>query len=429
MIRSCALTIILMSVTPPCRAQSVAPAPLTLADAKRQALAHHPRILAARLRAEAAAQVVSEAQSAYFPTVSVNVTSVGAQDATAIAAGALPISGLATRVAAGFVATQLVTDFGRTRNLSATASLNATAQGQRVNDARAAVLLEVSDAYYQTLAADAVISVARSDLDAKQLLARQVAALARSDLKSTLDVSFADVAVSEAELVLSRAESAGDAARARLTAALGDAVPVSYVLSDEPLPTQLATDPQPDIDEATASRPALAALRASREAAVHFATAEKRLALPSVNLLAAAGALPSHDDRLRGSYGAAGINVSVPVLTGGLFAARRTEAALRAEAASRDVDDLAMTVARDVRVAWLEASDAFLRLDVTARLVQQADRTLRLARTRYDAGLTSIVELTQAQLSQTSARIEAAKAKYEYLERRALLDYVVGRTQ
>src|SRR4029078_13644344 len=99
-----------------------------------QALAHHPRILAARLRAEAAAQVVSEAQSAYFPTVSVNVTSVGAQDATAIAAGALPISGLATRVAAGFGATQLVTDFGRTRNLSATASLNATAQGQRVND-------------------------------------------------------------------------------------------------------------------------------------------------------------------------------------------------------------------------------------------------------------------------------------------------------
>ena len=52
-----------------------------------------------------------------------------------------------------------------------------------------------------------------------------------------------------------------------------------------------------------------------------------------------------------------------------------------------------------------------------------------MARTRYDAGLTSIVELTQAQLSQTSARIEAAKAKYEYLERRALLDYVVGRTQ
>jgi outer membrane protein len=423
------LTIALMSVASTCWAQSGAATPLTLAEARRQALANHPRIHAARLRAEAATEVVSETRSTFFPAVSVNVTSVGAQDSTAIAAGALPISGLATRVAAGFVASQLVTDFGRARNLAASASLNATAQEQRVDDTRAAVLLEVSAAYYQALAADAVISVARSDLDAKQLLARQVAALARSDLKSTLDVSFADVAVSEAELVLSRAESAGDGARARLTAALGAAVPASYVLADEPLPVALSADPQHDIDEATASRPVLAALRASRDAALRFATAEKRLALPSVNVLATAGTLPYHDDRLHGSYAAAGINVGVPVLTGGLFAARRTEAALRAEAASKDVDDLTMTVARDVRIAWLEARNAFLRLDVTARLVQQADTTLRLARTRYDAGLTSIVELTQAQLSQTSAHIEAAKAKYEYLDRRALLDYVVGRTQ
>ena len=408
-------------------AQPRAGAPLTLADARRQALANHPKIHAARLRAEAANQAIGEARSAYFPMISVNVTSVGAQQASAIAAGGLATSSLANRFASGFVGSQLLTDFGRTQSLSATAALNATAQEQRVDDVRAVVLLEVSAAYYQTLAADAVLTVAQSDLDAKRLLGRQVAALAKSELKSTLDVSFAAVAVSEAELALSRAESAAAGARARLAAALGDPGSTSYVLTDEPLPDALPTNPQDDIDEAMRSRPALVALKASRDAALQFATAERRLSLPSVNVLAAAGTLPSHDERLRSTYGAAGLNVNVPVLTGGLFAARRTEAALRAEAASKDVDDLMMTVSRDVRVAWLEASNAFMRLDVTARLVDQADTTLRLARLRYDAGFTSIIELTQAQVSQTSAHIEAAKAKYEYLDRRASLDFVVGR--
>jgi outer membrane protein len=429
MMRYVTVTAALLHIAVPGWAQPTTAKPLTLAEAKQLAVTNHPKVGAASLRAEAALQGVSEVRSAYFPTFAVNVTSVGAQQATAIAAGGLATSSLANRFAGGFVGSQLLTDFGRTHSLAATASLTALAQEQRVDDVRAAVLLEVSQAYYQALSAEALLSVARTDLDARQLLARQVRALASSDLKSTLDVSFVDVAVSEAELALSRAESAGAAARARLAAALGDSAPASYVLADESLPSPLGPDPQADIDTATRSRPSLSALKSSRDAAVQFATAERRLAYPSVNLLAAAGTLPSHDERLRGTYGAAGLNLSLPLLTGGLFAARRTEAALRAEAASKDVEDLTMSVTRDVRIAWLEATNAFMRLDVTARLVRQADTTVRLARTRYDAGLTSIVELTQAQLSQTSAHIEAAKAKYEYLDRRALLDYVVGRTQ
>ena len=69
---------------------------------------------------------------------------------------------------------------------------------------------------------------------------------------------------------------------------------------------------------------------------------------------------------------------------------------------------------------------AFRRLDVTARLVHEADQALRLARVRYDNGLGSIVELNQAQLSQTSAQIEAAGARYDYLSRRAALSYTTG---
>jgi len=109
-----------------------------------------------------------------------------------------------------------------------------------------------------------------------------------------------------------------------------------------------------------------------------------------------------------------------------LYSARQTEAALRAQAADKDVEDLAVRVAEQVRVAWLEANTAFRRLDVTARLVAQAEQSLRLAQTRYDNSLGSIVELNQAQLSQVSAEIAAASAKYEYQSRRAALAFVTG---
>jgi outer membrane protein len=139
-----------------------------------------------------------------------------------------------------------------------------------------------------------------------------------------------------------------------------------------------------------------------------------------------AGALPAADPRLRSTYSAAGVNVSVPIFNGNLYAARHSEAELRAEAVDKDVEDLTVQVSEQVRLAWLEANTAFRRLDVTARLVAQAEQSLRLAQTRYDNGLGSIVELNQAQLSQVSAEIAAAGAKYEYLGRRAVLTFVMG---
>ncbi len=126
------------------------------------------------------------------------------------------------------------------------------------------------------------------------------------------------------------------------------------------------------------------------------------------------------------TYGAAGVNINIPVLNGGLFRARYEEALQHATAATKDVDALSVQIARDVRIAWLAANDAFQRIGVTARLVAEAAESLRLAQARYDNALGSIVELNQAQLNQTTAQITAASAKYEYLSRRAELDYEIG---
>jgi len=399
---------------------------LTLAQAEQLALRNHPRIGSANLLAQAAKSVVTEARAPFYPLLSGNVTGVAAQHSSTLAAGTVQTSSLYSRVAAGITVSQLVTDFGRTANLEQSAKLRASAQGHITDDTRAAILIEVDQAYFHALAADTVLRVAQAVVDNRRITLRQVRALAQSSLRSTLDVSFAEVAVSEADLGLFRAENDAQASRARLAGALGTAQMQNFELADEPMPAALDSDPEAVVTVALKQRPDLAALQLSREAAHRFAQAERDLSRPTVSIIGVAGGLPETDPRLHGTYSAAAVNVSIPVLNGRQYAARSIEADLRAQAADKDVETLEVQITEQARIAWLEANTALRRLDVTARLVTQAEQSLRLAQTRYDNSLGSVVELNQAQLSQVSAEIAAAGAKYEYLSKRAALAFVTG---
>jgi outer membrane protein len=399
---------------------------VSLTQAQEIAVRNHPRIASAALSAQAGEAVIKEVRSAYLPTLSGNVTGVGSEHSSVLSAGAVTTSSIYNRAAAGVVANQLLTDFGRTASLEQSAKLRNASQNQNVTDTRAQVLVEVQQAYYQALASESVLKVAQATLDLRRLTLRQVNALAQSALRSTLDVSFAQVNVSQAELDVFRSENDAKASHARLSAAIGYDRDQPFSLTDEPLPSSLNPDVDALIQQAIRERPDLAALQLNRDALDRYADAEKRLRNPTLNAAAVAGVAPVRDDRLPVTYSAAGLNLNIPVLNGGLFKARREEAESRAAAAGKDVQVLSVQIARDVRIAWLNANDSFERLDVTARLAAQASEALRLAQARYDNALGSIVELNQAQVNQTAAEIAAASAKYEYLSRRAELTFAMG---
>ena len=403
-----------------------APPVVSLDQAQQIALRNHPTIAAAALTAQANSFQVKEARSAYFPTLSVNVTGVGTEHGSVLSAGAVTTSSIYSRQSTGVVLNQLITDFGRTADLIKSAKLRNESENQNVTNTRAQVLVSVQQAYYRALAAQSVLKVAQATLSLRRVTLRQVTALAQSALRSTVDVSFAQVNESQAELDLLRAENDAIASHSELSAAMGYDHDQPFSLNDEPLPAALNPNVDALIQEANRERPDLAALRLNQKALDRYADAEKDLRNPTISLGAVAGVAPVRDPRLPESYSGAGVNISIPVLNGGLFKARREEAEARAAAAAKDVQDLSVQVARDVRVAWLNANDAFRRLDVTARMEAQANESLRLAQARYDAALGSIVELNTAQLNQTASQIAAASAKYDYLSARAALNYTMG---
>ena len=420
----CALCVgcVCLSLSSPAAAQ----VRLTLKEAEARALDSHPLIRASQDIALAAGQVVREAKSAYYPTAFANVTGAAAEDGSRITAGALNNPSILDRFATGVTVSQLVTDFGRTNNLVQGQTLRAGAQEQDVATRKAEVLLEVDRSYFNALGAQAVLRVAQQTVEARQLVTDQVDTLAASGLKSSLDASFARVNLSQAKLLLVEATNDVQAAFAALTAALGSTQAAAYDLQDEPLPPAPPDENTSLVAQALKDRPDIAAKRFSRDAASKFAAAERALWFPVVSAVGAAGVTPYRQAGLTDHYSAAGVNVAVPLTNGNLFSARHTEALLRAQAEDEGLHEIEAQIARDVSIAWLSARSAYQKVDLTNQLLLQASDAMDLAQARYDLGLSSIVELTQAQLNKTSAEIEVARTRYEYQARSVALRFQIG---
>ncbi len=415
----------LLALAPPAGAQQN-PMPLTLADAQKLALQNNPQVAVSRYTADAATQVTREVGSAFQPTVFGSITGTGADSGSRIAAGVLNNPALYNHAGTGLTVNQLITDFGRTRNLTQSANLRAQAQEQTFQTTRAQVLLQTDRAYYNVLRAQSVLKVAEQTVSARQLVSDQVTTLAQSNLKSLLDVSFANVNLADAKLLLASAQNDINSAFAELATAIGLPAQTVFTLNEEPMPGALAADVSPFIADAIQKRPELSDLRLQQQSAERFEQAERDLWFPTIGVTGTAGFAPLGDPQITSRFGAIGVNVNVPVFNGGLFKARRSEADFRAKAAAQSVKDLENRVMRDVRVAYLNAQTAFERVGLTAQLLDQAKLALDLAQSRFDLGLSSFIELSQAQLNLTSAQIASAGAKYDYQTQRALLDYQVG---
>jgi len=401
---------------------------LSVADAEAIALRNHPQISTARLLALAEGQVAREARAAELPIVNGNLTAVDAHDGGRITAGVLNNPVLYTRAAGGVSVSQLITDFGRTRNLAASASLNERAQQSKELATEADIKLAVDQAFYRALAAQSVVNVAKKTVAFRQDTANLVGSLASAKLKSTLDQSFAEVNLNQAQVLELDAQNEEDAAFADLSNVLGYERQQNFELvdnADKPMP------PAQDIDSLTTlafqSRPDLAAVNEQQQAAEKYRKAEHELWLPTISALGVAGGSPVRTDAITSNwYGAAGVNLHIPVFNGGLFSARAKEADYRADAAQQQVRVLRNTIARDVRISWLAAQSAYQKIGVTAKLLNQANQALDLAQTRYKLGLSSIVELSQAQLAQTSAEIGNTNARYDYQRALAAIRYQTG---
>ena len=397
---------------------------LSVKDAEAVALKNNPAISVARLNALASQQVTREVRSALWPQAYASLTAVDARNNSRITAGALNNPIIYTRAAGGGTVSQLITDFGHTTNLVASARLQAKADEQNAAATKEDVLVATDQAFYGALQTHAVLRVAEQTVASRQLLADQVSALTKSKLKSDLDLSFANVNLAQAKLLYLDALNNDKSAVASLSAILGYPTLENFELMND---TEPLTPPPADVDaliaDAFSKRPEILALEFESESAEKLHQSDRDQMFPTISALAAYGDSPVRDDRVYGPYGAVGVNLQIPVFNGFLFSSKSRESDLRAQAMRQRLTDLRNRISRDVRTSWLTANTAFDRVTVSEQLLAQANLALDLAQIRYKLGLSSIVELSQAQLQQTQAEIGNAQAGYEYRLALSVLRY------
>ena len=397
---------------------------LSVKDAEAIALKNNPAISVARLSAMASHEVTREVRSNLWPQSFADLTGVDAHDNSRISAGGLNNPIIYSRAAGGLTVSQLITDFGHTTNLVAGARLHEQAEGQNAVATREQVLLAVNQAFYSALQTHAVLRVAEQTEASRQLLSDQVAALTNSKLKSDLDLSFANVNLAQAKRLYLDALNNDKAAMAAFSAILGYATVQDFELVPDAEPL---SPPPANIDElladAFSKRPEILALQFESQSAEKLHKADRDQLLPTISALGAVGDAPIRDDRISSWYGAVGVNVQIPIFNGLLYTSKAHESDLEAKAAQQRVLDLRNQIARDVRTSWLNASTAYDRVSVSEQLLSQANQAFDLAQTRYKLGLSSIVELSQAQLQQTQAEIGSAQAEYEYRLTLSVLRY------
>ena len=411
------------------QAQNPAGQPLTLQEAEKIAIQNHPRIQAAAQLALAAEAQTKEVQSAYYPQANGALTGATSETGTRIAAGFLNSPSVFDKFSEGVAVTQLLTDFGRTHEFSKSSHFHAQAQQESVVATRADVLLRVNLAYFGALRAQSVLHVAEETVKARQLVVDQISALAKSNLKSGLDVSFSNVDLARAELLLVQAQNDLQASYAQLSDALGYSDQRTFQLVDEALPGAPPSDVAPLLTEAFQNRPEIISQGFDVRSAQSYATAERDLWFPTISAAGVAGLIPYRQDPLPSHYSAAGFSVSVPIFNGRLFNAQHTEATARARAQEQLLRNLQNRIAQDVRTSWLNVISAYQRLSLTQQLLDQTTQAFDLAKGRYQLGLSSIIELSQAQLNLTEAQVEQVSAQYDYESQNANLNYQLGRVK
>jgi outer membrane protein len=411
---------------------SLPPAPsqsrtLKLAQAEALALKNNPQITIGKLRALAAQQYVREARAALLPNAYLSVTAVDSNPGSRLAAGGLNNPILFPRAAAGATVGQLITDFGRSTNLLSSSEYHAKAEDQNSAATTTQIILAVDQAFYNVLETNDLVTVAQKTVDSRQLLVDKIKALTDAKLKSNLDLSFTMVDLARGKLLFLEAKNNYETSLAVLSAILGFPDEQDFQLVEEPAAlAPPAVNVLPLIQQALQQRPEVAALQDEVQAAQKFGSAEHDLWRPTVSALGVVGEVPVRDNHIPNWYGAVGVNINIPIFNGFLYNARAKAADLQTELNRQKLGDLRNNIARDVRNSWQDTNRAYERLSVTRQFREEASLALDLAQARYNLGLGSIVEFSQAELGKTEADIADTDAKYQYRLTQIVLAYTIS---
>lgn len=402
---------------------------LTLDEAIQLALRNNRAVQISERSVEKSRNAVREARGNALPQIQGNATYTRFDQVATARFGPQPIRlGNIENRTARITLTQVIDISGIVRTAVRAASVFVSISELEYERTRNDTILQVVQAYQGVARADEFVRVAEEALKNAQERLRIIRAQVDAGVAAQFDLLRAETAVAQAEQALLNARNQRELAAAALNNLLGRDLnaPVQVVKPTELPPLQevaLETLTQ----QAYINRPEiLAAERGVELARVNIRNAQ-RGALPSLLLTGQAdfNLNTSPFNPRRETY--TGIVVlSVPIWDSGITRAREAQARDDLEIAQLRLQQAKEGVALEVRQAYLNLQDAQKRLAVAQKGLEQATEALRLARVRFEAGVSPQLEISDAELAFTQAQTNFINAQFDYLDAYAALQRAIG---
>ena len=395
---------------------------LTLDEALRIALTCQASVVQASQNLVAASAQFREARAAYWPAAD---ASAGYQRGTANSAASKASSHSSDSYSGSLNLSLLIYDFGKTPAVVRQAYERRLAAEESLRSAQNDTIFGVRSAFYDLCKQQELLQVAEDAVRQFQAHLEQARAFADVGRRTRYDVRKAEVDLGNAQLDRINARNAVNAARATLNRSLGLAERPQYGVG------------QPPSDDIAGNAEQLMAVARERHPRVRALKAQERSASAAVDA-AIADLYPSL--ALQGQYSesgshlpltwnwSAGVRSVFEIFTGWLKTGRIDEAAAQLRAARSQVADQEQQIYLDLSLALNTLDGARQRMTLTELILRQARESLELVSERYKVGQASAVDVTDAEVTVTSARANQVTARFDYQTAVAQIKHAIGDT-
>lgn len=403
-------------------AASSSPSPtgklLTIEDAVQIGLENHPRIKSASERIGSQEAVLGQQMSAYYPTVTLNNRYQTSQSSTS---GGSDEASESYSSQASFNMT--LYNFGKREGnvQAARETLNATKQDYATTTQD--VVLAIKQAYYIYLGTQEVVRVRQETVRSRDLLVRQARGFYEVGTRARIDVARAEANLFSAQADLIAAENAVKIAWVTLRNAMGSPrLPEQPVAADSP-EVELSMNLAGARNIAFDSRTELKSFEAQRKASDELIATARRGHLPDLLFDASYGRRHVSNEQVNGRTlntfplqptWSVGLSFNIPIFDGFRTTNRVEETLHNYYNIKAQEEDRRQQIALEVEQSYLRVVELQERIKATDSAARAAKENLDLAQGRYQVGVGSIIEVTDAETLYTDAQTTYIRTIYDY---------------
>lgn len=384
------------------------------------ALKNQPSIIAAASIVEQAESKIGQARAGYYPQLSwqSGYSRIGPPSSSLRNA---PYNSYSSSLELS----QTLFDFGKTSVAVDIQSLNKQSADADAEDVTDSVILNTKEAYYAFVKARMSGSVAEETVSQFQKHFEIAQTFFETGKSSKIDVTSAEVNLSNARIQLISSQNALRVARAALNKAMGITTAVEYNVREEFQKEEAPISLETALAEAYESRADIRSTSLKKNALEKNIELQKKNYLPV--LAGSAGYGYAGDDSSINSSYSAGLALHIPVFTGFSTKYAVAEARANLDVVFANEELLRQAIHLEVQTTWLNRHEAFERIAAGKVTVRQAEETLKLAEGRYATGVGGSIEITDAMIKLNNAKLNYINALSDFSIAQARLEKAIGK--